>query len=58
MEKTFQYQQQIFAGLELEIYNDLLKNDEIFLQCSLAGRRGGWGVNILEDERNRIALLQ
>jgi hypothetical protein len=24
----------------------------------LAGRRGGWGVNILEDERNRIALLQ
>jgi hypothetical protein len=25
---------------------------------SLAGRRGGWGVNILEDERNRIALLQ
>jgi hypothetical protein len=34
MEKTFQYQQQIFAGLELEIYNDLLKNDEIFLQCT------------------------
>jgi hypothetical protein len=25
---------------------------------TLAGRRGGWGVNILEDERNRIALLQ
>jgi hypothetical protein len=24
----------------------------------LSGRRGGWGVNILEDERNRIALLQ
>jgi hypothetical protein len=24
----------------------------------LDGRRGGWGVNILEDERNRIALLQ
>jgi hypothetical protein len=24
----------------------------------LAGRRGGWGVNTLEDERNRIALLQ
>jgi hypothetical protein len=24
----------------------------------LAGRRGGWGVNILEDERNRIALIQ
>jgi hypothetical protein len=24
----------------------------------LAGWRGGWGVNILEDERNRIALLQ
>ncbi len=23
-----------------------------------AGRRGGWEVNILEDERNRIALLQ
>ncbi len=34
MEKTFQYQQQIFAGLELEIYNDLLKNDKIFLQCT------------------------
>ncbi len=33
MEKTFQYQQQIFAGLELQIYNDLLKNDKIFLQC-------------------------
>jgi hypothetical protein len=25
---------------------------------TLAGRRGGWGFNILEDERNRIALLQ
>jgi hypothetical protein len=25
---------------------------------TLARRRGGWGVNILEDERNRIALLQ
>jgi hypothetical protein len=25
---------------------------------TLAGRRGGWGVNILEDERNRVALLQ
>ncbi len=25
---------------------------------TLAGRRGGWGVNILEDERNRIVLLQ
>ncbi len=25
---------------------------------TLAGRRGGGGVNILEDERNRIALLQ
>ncbi len=25
---------------------------------TLAGRRGGWGVNILEDERNSIALLQ
>jgi hypothetical protein len=23
-----------------------------------ARRRGGWGVNILEDERDRIALLQ
>jgi hypothetical protein len=22
------------------------------------GRKGGWRVNILEDERNRIALLQ
>ncbi len=25
---------------------------------TLARRRGGWGVNILEDERHRIALLQ
>jgi hypothetical protein len=25
---------------------------------TLAGRRGGCGVNILEDERDRIALLQ
>jgi hypothetical protein len=25
---------------------------------TLAGRKGGWGVNILEDERHRIALLQ
>ncbi len=25
---------------------------------TLAGRRGDGGVNILEDERNRIALLQ
>jgi hypothetical protein len=25
---------------------------------TVAGRRVGWGVNILEDERNRIALLQ
>jgi hypothetical protein len=25
---------------------------------TLAGGRGGWGVNILEDERHRIALLQ
>jgi hypothetical protein len=30
---TFHYQQQIFAGLELEIYKDLLKKDKIFLQC-------------------------
>ncbi len=35
MEKTFQYHQQLFAGLELEIYNDLLKKDKIFLQCIL-----------------------
>jgi len=34
MEKTFQYQQQIFAGLELELYNDLLKKYKIFLQCT------------------------
>ncbi len=26
--------------------------------CTLAGRRGGWGVNILEDARHRIGLLQ
>jgi hypothetical protein len=25
---------------------------------TLAGRRGRWGVNILEDERNKIGLLQ
>jgi hypothetical protein len=25
---------------------------------TIAGRRGGWGVNILEDERHRIGLLQ
>jgi hypothetical protein len=25
---------------------------------TLAGRRGGWGVNILEDKRNRTGLLQ
>jgi hypothetical protein len=25
---------------------------------TLTGRRGGWGVNILEDERHRIALFQ
>jgi hypothetical protein len=25
---------------------------------TLAGWRGGWGVNNLEDERQRIALLQ
>jgi hypothetical protein len=25
---------------------------------TLAGLRGGWGVNILEEERHRIALLQ
>jgi hypothetical protein len=25
---------------------------------TLAGRRGGWGVNIFGDERYRIALLQ
>jgi hypothetical protein len=25
---------------------------------TLARRRGGWGVNILEDEINRTALLQ
>ncbi len=36
MDKTFQYQQQIFAGLELEIYSDLLKQDKIFLQCTLS----------------------
>ncbi len=35
MEKTFQYHQQIFAGLELEIYNDLLRKDKIFLQCGV-----------------------
>jgi hypothetical protein len=25
---------------------------------TLVRQRGGWGVNILEDERDRIALLQ
>ncbi len=24
---------------------------------TLAGRRGGWGINILEDARHRIGLL-
>jgi hypothetical protein len=38
MEKTFQYHQQIFAGLELEIYNDLLKKYKIFLQCTVTRR--------------------
>jgi hypothetical protein len=41
MEKTFQYQQQIFAGLELEIYNDLLKKAKIFLQC-IHGKTPDW----------------
>ncbi len=27
---------------------------ETFLGYTLAGRRGGWGVNILEDERNGL----
>jgi hypothetical protein len=25
---------------------------------TLARKRGGWGVNILEDEKNRIGLLK
>ena len=35
-----------------------LRYTEICREYTLARRRGGWGVNILEDERNRIALLQ
>jgi hypothetical protein len=38
MEKTFQIHQQIFASLELEIYNDLVKKDKIFLQCTPSDR--------------------
>jgi hypothetical protein len=30
----------------------------ITLSFTLAGRRGGWGVNLLEDARHRIRLLQ
>ncbi len=46
MEKTFQYQQQIFAGLELEIYNDLLKKDKIFLQCSVVSPVPRFGLRL------------
>jgi hypothetical protein len=44
MEKTFQYHQQIFAGLELEIYNDLLKKDKIFLQCRVSAISPSQGI--------------
>ncbi len=36
----------------------LLRPASVSSPRKLAGRRGGWGVNILEDERHRIALLQ
>ncbi len=35
-----------------------LKRIICVMKETLAGRRGEWGVNILEDERNRIALVQ
>jgi hypothetical protein len=38
MYKFFQCQKQMFLDSVLEIYYDLLKNDQILLQCSLAGR--------------------
>jgi hypothetical protein len=31
--------------------------EDMDMEDRLAGWRGGWGVNIFEDERNRIALL-
>ena len=40
MEKTFQYQQQIFASLELEIYNDLLKKVRFFYSEDRYGEVG------------------
>jgi hypothetical protein len=30
----------------------------LYGEDTLARGRGGWGVNILEEERDRIALLQ
>ncbi len=33
MYKFFQCQKQMFLDSELEIYYDLLKNDQILLQC-------------------------
>jgi hypothetical protein len=42
----------------------LIYGTEYIFYCKRAilflssGRRGGWAVNILEDERNKIALLQ
>ncbi len=33
-------------------------NKGVGYTLAVARRRGGWGVNILEDERHRIALVQ
>ncbi len=44
-----------------EYWNPSQAVDSAFVvggEDTLARRRGGWGVNILEDERDRIALLQ
>jgi hypothetical protein len=38
---------------DFALYPPLLRGED-----TLAGRRRGWGVNILEDARHRIGLLQ
>ncbi len=59
MEKTFQYHQQIFVGLELEIYNDLLKNDKIFLQCAIGQKKASsHSLDIIFLGRERSAQVR
>ncbi len=53
MEKTVQSHKQIFVGLKLEIYIDLLKNDKIFLQCRLGGRGEG---SRMKEKNCRLCL--